>query len=79
MPQAAHFSSSNFGERDAVVFLHDAIVMIEQVFGDLGDGFGAFGIPVPPDLFPRWLFRFNFRALDARHVLPLLSELCRRP
>ena len=65
MPQAAAFLVANFGECDAVVLLHDAIVMVEQVFRDFRDGKRAFGVQFREFFFRRSFFGLNLGALAA--------------
>jgi len=68
----ATFFVANFGEGHAVVFAGDALVMIEQVFGDFRHYGGSFGSKFRERLFGGRLVLFDGRALDANlgfHVL----------
>jgi len=71
----AAFFFANFGERDIVVFPHDAIVVIHHVFGDLRGGAGVFGFAFRQFLFRDFLFGVYFAALGAGDVFHFFQLL----
>lgn len=68
---------SHFSERRASVFSSDALVMVEQIFGNRGDGGRAFRLE-PREFLGRFGTRcFNFRALPFRDFLDFLQSFFR--
>jgi len=55
----AAFLVAHFGERHSIMFLDDAIVMIEQVFGNFRDGARALGVQIGQVLFGHGAIRFH--------------------
>src|ERR1700723_3122521 len=61
----AAFFVAHFGERHVVVLFHDAVVVVQHVFGNFRGGAGAFGVAFGQLFFRGGLFLFDFGALAA--------------
>ena len=71
-PARAAFLVAHFGQRHAVVFLHDAIVVIEYFLGDRGHGTRALDVSLGQFFFGQRPIGFHVRALHALHLLDFL-------
>ena len=68
------FFAAYFGERDAVVFFHDALVMVEQIFGNFRDGARAFRFSIDQFLFGDGALGFDGRVKNAFDLLDFLQR-----
>ena len=68
MPQSAAFFVAHFGESDAAVSFRDAIVVVEQVFGNFGGDARAIGFDQRQVFFGRGFFGFDRGALRCERI-----------
>ena len=69
----AAFFVAHLGERDAVMFFDDALVMVEQIFRNFGDGARAFRFPIGQFLFGDGALGFDGRSENALRPAQLPS------